>query len=112
MARDPIVTYNPSESGTTMTYLAAVSANGASIAVNNGKILLIAQNAGGAPVNVTIKAGQTINGLTIQDRIVAVPASGMKVIGPFAPGIYNQAGTDTLYVDVSGNINLLAIQQA
>ncbi len=110
MARDNITTYNPSEAGQTITYLAAIAANNAQIQVNSGKQIVLAQNGGGASINVTIVTGGTVNGLAIADQVVAVAAGATRIIGPFSPQVYNQPGTDTLYIDVSGNINLAAIQ--
>lgn len=46
---------------------------------------LVVENTSGASINVTIQTGGTVEGLAIADVVVAVPAAGVRVIGPFTP---------------------------
>jgi len=79
-------------------------ANGHHIS-NDGRVVLLARNsdAGGAH-NVTIQTPGTIDGLAVADRVVSLPLSSSKYIGPFPTGVYNQQGVaadaDRIYVDV------------
>ncbi len=108
MARDTITPVSPQEGGQTITYLAAVSANNA-VVENNGNQIILANNAGGAPVTVTVITGGTIGGKAIADNPVVVAAGATRIIGPFPVDQYNQPGTTTLHIDVSGNTNLAVI---
>lgn len=108
MARDVITPVSPQEGGQTITYLAAVSANNAQVE-NNGNQIILANNAGGSPVTVTVITGGTIGGKAIADTAVTVAAGATRIIGQFPAEQYNQPGTTTLFIDVSGNVNLAVI---
>ncbi len=90
---------------TTMT--AVDAANGNSFR-NDGRKLLVVKNGGGSSINVTVDAyptGSTLappDGLAVTDRVVAVAAGATKVIGPFAPGLYNDAAGNTTVAFSSG----------
>jgi hypothetical protein len=64
---------------------------------NSGSTFLFVNNASGSAINVTLDAYPTGNstvppdGLTITDRVVAVPAGQSRYIGPFPPSIYTRA---------------------
>lgn len=108
MARDTIPTYSASPAGQTVTYLAATAANNA-LVENNGRVVLIANNATGGSLNVTVVTGGTVGGLAIADQVIAVAAGATRLLGPFPVDTFNQPGTSTLHVDVSGNMNLAAL---
>ena len=97
MARTALVPQQVVRTGLTPVFSAA-NADGHSIA-NDGKVVLEVKNTSGAPINVTIQTPGSVDGLAIADLVVAIPlTSGDKIIGPFPPGIYNQAD-GTIYVD-------------
>lgn len=76
-----------SRSGLTPSYSAATS-GGDKVQVTGGSVFLHVKNGGGASINVTVTAqNNTYRGRTLPDNIVAVPASGERMIGPFDPQI-------------------------
>lgn len=99
MARTEITVQDVSLAGVTPTFAAAfVDGN---MFKNDGNVIIEVKNTGGASVNVTIQTPAKVGGIDLAEVIVAVPATtGHKVIGPFDPSIFNQAGGVT-YVDTS-----------
>jgi hypothetical protein len=72
--------------------------------INTGKEMVLVRNAAGAPINVTLVTGKTVDGLAIADRVVAVANGTTKLIGPLSPDLYNQpSGADAgkVHVDFS-----------
>lgn len=67
---------------------------------NGGTEVLHVKNGDESPINVTIQTPNTVDGLAIADRVVAVPAGEERFIGPFPRATYNQ-GADEVYVDFS-----------
>ena len=108
MARDVLTPLTPQESGVTVTYTASTLANGAQFE-NNGNQVILANNAGGSPITATIQTGGTIGSLAIADNPVVIAAGATRLIGPFNPTNYNQPGTSTVFIDLSGNLNLAVI---
>lgn len=58
---------------------------------NNGSAFLHVNNVIASPCTVTIDVPATVDGLTVADRTVIVPASELEVIGPFPPSQYNDS---------------------
>lgn len=56
----------------------------------DGSTFLYVKNGGGAPINVTIVTGGTLDGEPVADKVVAVANAAEKMIGPFRPSAYNQ----------------------
>lgn len=80
------------------------SASGHKITGNNGRLFLEVTNVGGTAETVTVATPLVVGGLTVASLGVSVPsASAVRVIGPFPPTIYNQAGVDEVYVDCTTN---------
>lgn len=72
--------------------------------INTGKEMLLVRNAAGAPINVTLVTGKTVDGLGIADRVVAVTNGTTTLIGPLSTDLYNQpSGADAgkVHVDFS-----------
>lgn len=68
---------------------------------NSGNQLLQVKNASGSPVTVTFPIPVMVDGQAVASKTVSVPATtGDRLIGPFAPGQYNQLNGD-LNVDFS-----------
>lgn len=65
--------------------------------LNDGNTLLYIKNGGGSSINATVAAPGTPGGLTLTPPVVAVPAGGEKILGPFDPKYFN---------DASGFVNL------
>lgn len=104
MARTALVPQQVVRTGLTPVFSAA-NVDGHSVA-NDGHTMLEVKNASAAPINVTIVTPGLVDGNAIADLVVAVPANtGDKMIGPFPPGIYNQAD-GTIYVDFSAVVTV------
>lgn len=92
--------------GLTAAYTAADGTNQNAFA-NDGRTYLHVKNGGGGSINVTIDTPGSVDGLAVGNLVVAVPAAGEKIIGPFPTNIYNQ--TDgKVYVDWSGVTSVTA----
>ena len=83
------------------TQTSADAANDHTIAGNDGRIVLEAGNVGADDAIVTITTPGTVAGLAIADLAVTVPAAGTRWIGPFPTTVFNQPGTDEIFVDVT-----------
>jgi len=96
MARTALTVQTVSRTGLNPSYTSA-NADGHSVASEGEKTFLHVKNASGGSINVTVQTPGTVDGLAISDLIVAVPASGERMIGPFPIGYY----TTSLLVDFS-----------
>lgn len=95
MAYTNVNPQRPSEAGVAFTPVAADNVNGVKIP-NDGRVILVLDNSGAASTTtVTIATPRTINGLTVQDRVITVASGAVKVAGPFQPETYNQPAGDT-----------------
>jgi hypothetical protein len=82
---------NPLGTGTTPLGVAA-DVGLADEFANTGKELLVIDNVAGiVPCVVSIESSVTVDGQAVADRVVTVPTGEVMVIGPFNPGIYNDA---------------------
>jgi len=82
----------------------SVSASGHSFEGNDGRLFLEVTNVGGTAETVTVSTPLVVGGLTVSPLTVSVPSSSaVRHIGPFAPTIFSQPGTDTVYVDCTTN---------
>lgn len=94
MARGVI---NPQTSGRVaasadITWVPADGTNKHSFKNTDEKCLLVIRNAHTATHVVAIKRPATVDGVTLGDLSVTVPANGgQMVLGPFAKSLYNQA---------------------
>jgi hypothetical protein len=102
MARDLPATQKIVATGLTPAYTAP-TANGD--AIKPGQQAVHVKNASGASINVTVQTPQKVEGLDVAENIVAVPAGGEKMIGPFPTGTYARpsGGADVgmVYIDYS-----------
>lgn len=71
---------------------AAASAGGDTF-TNDGMTMLLAKNASGGAITITIAVGQTVDGQTVTSKTVSVPASQTMLIGPFPLAIYTDPAT-------------------
>lgn len=100
MARTPLTVQNIVSSGLKPTYSAA-NADGHSMPNDGKKDFVVVKNGGGGSINVTVPTTITVDGLTVTDRIVAVPAGEERWIGGLPPNYYNNPD-GTINVDFSG----------
>lgn len=98
MARTASAVQQIVRTGLTPAYSAA-NADGHSIA-NDGRVFQHIKNGSGSSINVTAQTPATVDGLAVAERVVAIPAGEERMIGPFQPGIYNQAD-GSVYIDYS-----------
>jgi hypothetical protein len=99
MARSALAVQQIRRTGLAASYSAA-NALGHSITNTTG-VFIHVKNGSGSSINVTVQTPGTIDGLAIADQVVAVAAGADKMIGPFLPGVYEQPGSDDVYVDFS-----------
>mgnify|MGYP005823896815 CR=1 FL=1 len=110
--RTALVPQQITRAGLAPAFSAAV-ADGHSVA-NDGHVFIEVKNASGSAVTVTVQTPGMVDGLAIAELQVSVPATnGDKMIGPFPPGIYNQAD-GTIYVDFSAvtSVTVAALRMA
>ena len=72
-------------------YTPAAAAGGGDVFPNDGNTRLLVENGGGSSINVTVTPQNTVSGLSLSAVVVAVLASGKKVLGPFPPQYFNNA---------------------
>lgn len=73
---------------------------------NDGRIFLDVFNLhASTPFVVTINTPGNVAGLAIADQTATVQPQGTQLVGPFPPTIFNQPGSDVVWVDVD-NANL------
>jgi hypothetical protein len=80
--------------------------------VNNGDVVLHVKNTNASPRIVTITTPRTVDGVAVADPAITIPATtGDKIIGPFPPATFNNAG-GLVYVDfdASTGVTIAAIQ--
>lgn len=75
-------------------------ANGNSIAGNDGRIFMEVKNDDASSQTVTVPTPGDVDGLAIADLVVSLTAGQTKLIGPFAPGTFNQSD-GLVYIDPS-----------
>jgi hypothetical protein len=94
---------NITRAGTEPTYVAATVSGDT---VNNaGNVALHYKNASGGAITVTIVTPNTVDGLAVTDRAVAIPAGEERIIGPFQKAIYNDS-TGVVSITYSGVTDL------
>jgi hypothetical protein len=80
------------KTATTPTRTGSLSTGNNYFVPNNGAMFLHFMKSGAGACTVTIEAPGTVDGNAIADPTVSVPAStGDVMVGPFHPGVYNQA---------------------
>lgn len=96
MPRTALAPQDSTRNGLALAFTAA-NVDGHSV-LNTGKVLLYVKNGAAAAINVTVQTpGTADDGLAIADKIVSIPATGERVLGPYPPPIYG----DDMLVDFS-----------
>ncbi len=85
-------------SGLNPSYAAA--AGGGDTVPNDARTFLHVKNGSVSEITLTIQTPNTVDGLAVTDRTVAIPASGERMIGPFPTDYYGSTLTLT-YSDVT-----------
>jgi hypothetical protein len=77
--------------------------NGHQIVNNDGRTFVELANISNAgSVNATFDVAAVYDGdLSIVDLIVAVAPGGVKYVGPFKTGVFNQGTSEALYFDIA-----------
>ena len=78
-----------SRSGITPSYGAA--AGGGDQFPNDGRTYLHIKNGGGSSITLTVATQMTVDGKAVADDAITVTNAQERVVGPFPPGIYNDA---------------------
>jgi len=105
MARTEIAVHAVGRTGTrtiTMTNGDAVNQHQFSFGVT---ALLLVNNGSASEITVTVKAPQTIDGMVLPGLVMAVPAGGEAIIGPFPERTYKQTN-GKVYVDLSAGTSV------
>jgi hypothetical protein len=96
----PIQTTTRIAASANVTWQSADGVNSHEFDNSSEKVFLVLRNTNAGTHIVNIKRPATVDGATLADLSVTVPANtGFMVLGPFPKGIYNQTG-DKVYVDV------------
>lgn len=91
MPRTALTAVESSKAGTTLAAgTAADVANGNSVAHDGKSIVIIATNAGVSTRTITITPTATVDGLVPAARTISMPASAVKVLGPYDIGSYSE----------------------
>jgi hypothetical protein len=118
MARTVLTVQEVVRTGLEATYSAADAANNHSFDNTGENVVLHVKN-GAVLCNVTIVTPNTIDGLALADRLVAVTATEERIIGPFPNALYGTIDTDpdpdidpAIFVDIddSSNVTLAALR--
>lgn len=117
MARDVLTVQDITRDGITPSY-AAGDALGHSFNNVGENILLQVKNTDAAPITVTILNPSVLDGESVPDKTVSVPATtGDKMIGPFPKRLYEQEDVDaadvrSILIDLSAvaNVTIAAIR--
>lgn len=111
MANIDLVVYEAKRSATGVNFtdnkVAAIAAN-TYYFPNDGATKLIVQSTAGA--DVTIETPGTVDGLAVADKVIAIAATKVYVIGPFPTSTYNDTATGKVKVTVSANTDILAFR--
>jgi hypothetical protein len=103
MARTDLAVTKLSDVGEEVS-LSAANADGHYVQ-NNERTFLYVVNAHTSAWNVTIQTPNTVKGLAIADRVVAVANGEASLIGPFPASVYNDS-LGRLLVDYEGTTAL------
>lgn len=104
MARTELTITNSSEGGTDLVFNLADATNG-NLFKNSGDDYLLVENEGTASTDVTVISVPCSHGRT-QDEVKTVAASSSVVVGPFARSLFNQIGSNDVFVDFTADASV------
>lgn len=97
------------KSGITPSYTGPLSLTDTYLIRNTGRMVLHFKKTEAVDANLVIETPMTVDGLTVQEQALEVLATtGDKIVGPFAPSIFNDAVGDVRFT-VSDNIAGLVV---
>lgn len=102
-------------SGLNPSYTAVNSSDTVKISTAQ-RVFLHVKNGSGSSINVTITAVKTtaqvagVGSVTISNEVVAVPASGERMIGPFTEAYMNTDGNVTIGYSATTSVTAAALQ--
>ena len=105
MSRTAIAVQNITRTATEMTYTQTnASGDGGNSFANDGRTMLHIKADGTAPLTftLTIETPGTVDGQAIAQRTATLARSKEYFIGPFPPGVYDQAG-GLVYFDIGAD---------
>lgn len=100
MPRTAVSVQQVSRTAITPTYAAGDSANGHSLLNSGAEFLHVKTGATGTTVTVQIPS--TVDGQAVTNKTYVIGTTTERMIGPFPPGIYNQADGN-VYIDLSSS---------
>lgn len=78
--------------------------------IDSGAVFLHVNNGSAASINVTVQSPVTVDGLAVEELVVAVAAGAFKLIGPFPQRTFGQptgsADAGRVYVDYSAQASV------
>ncbi len=92
------------------TTYSAANVDGHSFA-NSGRTFLHARNNHTAAITLTFQTPLQVGGVDVEEVAVQIPVGEERMVGPFAPAVFNQSGA-VVYVDFDliTNLTVAAIQ--
>lgn len=113
MARTVLTVQKIVRTGLDIAYVSGSTANGHSFDNTGHNVFIHVKNGDSGSMNVTITTPNTLDGLVIDDLVVAVPATDERLIGPFPKALYDTIDTDpdpdidpAIFVDLSSDTSL------
>lgn len=64
--------------------------------IDPGNVILWVNNGAGTSMTVTVQSNMTVDGLTLPNQTVTVPAAGVRLIGPFPARTFAQSADATV----------------
>lgn len=95
MPKDSLSVQQSVTGGLNATYTAA-SVNGHAFDNSGRDVLLHVKNGGAGASVITFETGLTVDGLTVQDPTVSIPAGEERFFGPFPTSYHNNDGDNNI----------------
>ncbi len=77
---------------------------------NDGTVKLMVSTAEVGGSNLTIVTPNTVDGLAVADKVIALVQNKVYAIGPFPTSVYNDSATGKVKITVSANTDILAFR--
>ena len=74
-----------------ITPIYGAAAGGGDQFANDGRTYIHIKNGGASPITLTIATQMTVDGKAVADDAITVTNGQERIVGPFPPGIYNDA---------------------
>lgn len=100
MATVNITAQTTSRAGQALTFSTPDAVDGVTFSNVGRNCILLVKNDSASPINVTFAFTQTVDGMSISSRVIAVAAGTVKAIGPFTL-LYENAASNSIKVTFS-----------